>query len=326
MNIFDLHADTMMDIYNRVGAGETDVLAKHHLPQYEKGKVGAVIYALWMTNQFAELAEYFPETPASAQEAMVKVMARSFREFRDTDAVELARTAEDIERIRSKGKVAVLLGIEGFHGFGGEVGMIDVMYDLGFRHGMLTWNDDNEFASGVEFEGEDKGLSPIGVEAIRRMEQLGMLIDVSHASQKTFWDIMEHTSGPVMASHSNAWELCPCTRNLKDDQLRAIAERNGVVGMNTWRGFIKPNDQRATVDDLAVHARYIADLIGVEHVGCGFDFANYFDDEDAMLPGLAHAGEAQGFVQALDRAGFSDSEIQAICWDNAMRLVKDVLG
>ena len=167
MNVFDLHADTMMDIYNRVGAGETDVLAKHHLPQYEEGGVGAVIYALWMTNQFAELAEYFPETfpetPESAQEAMVKVMARSFREFRDTDAVELARTAEDIERIRSKGKVAVLLGLEGFYGFGGEVGMVDVMYELGVRHGMLTWNDDNEFASGVEFEGEDKGLSPRSV-------------------------------------------------------------------------------------------------------------------------------------------------------------------
>ena len=324
MNIFDLHADTMMDIYNRVGAGETDVLAKHHLPQYEEGGVGAVIYALWMTNQFAELAEYFPETPASAQEAMVKVMARSFREFRDTDAVELARTAEDIERIRSKGKVAVLLGIEGFYGFGGEVGMVDVMYELGVRHGMLTWNDDNEFASGVEFEGEDKGLSPLGIEAIRRMEQLGMLIDVSHASQKTFWDIMEQTSGPVIASHSNAMALCSASRNLKDDQIRAIAARGGVIGLNGWKGFICDEQEQATVRDLARHARYIADLVGVEYVACGFDFADYFDPNDG-LPGLMDASECQNFVQALAEEGFSEQEIQMIAWDNAMRVIRKVL-
>jgi membrane dipeptidase len=326
MRVFDLHADTMMDIVNRYELGEKDVLNRRHLPHYRQGEVGALIYALWTTNTFGEFEEYLQNYDCSAPQLMIQMLSRTFQEVRATEGVEIATTAADIERIYESGKVALLLGLEGVYGFEGELGMVDVMYDLGFRHAMFTWNDDNEFAAGNEFSEEDYGLTELGVQAVKRMEELGMLIDVSHGSEKTFWDIMNNTTGPIMASHSNAWELCPCPRNLKDDQLRAIAERDGVIGMNSWRGFILPNDQRANVDDLATHARYIADLIGVEHVGCGFDYANYFDDDDALLPGLAHAGESQGFVQALNRAGFSDSEIQAICWDNAIRVVKAVLG
>ena len=96
--------------------------------------------------------------------------------------------------------------------------------------------------------------------------------------------------------------------------------------MNTWKGFILPDADKATCADLATHARYMADLVGPEYVGCGFDFANYFDDEDAMLPGLGHAGEVQNFLQALTEAGFSQKERKAIAWGNAMRVVEAVLG
>ncbi len=325
MKIFDLHTDTMMDIANRMYEGETDVLRKHHLPQYEQGQIGAMIYALWMTNDFQELSEYFPEPPGSAQETMIRVLARSFEEFKSTSAVEVARSAEDIDRIRSAGKIPVLLGLEGFYGFHGELGMVDVMYDLGFRHGMLTWNDDNEFAAGVEFADEDFGLTDLGAKAIQRMEELRMLIDVSHASEKTFWDIMEQTSCPVIASHSNAWSLCNAPRNLKDDQIRAIAGRGGVIGLNTWKGFLCEDMETATVKDMARHARYIADLVGTEHVACGFDFCDYFDENDGT-PGIMNAGESQNLISALAEEGFTEAEQQAIAWDNAMNVIRKVLG
>ena len=325
MKIFDLHTDTMMDIANRMYEGETDVLRKHHLPQYEQGQIGAMIYALWMTNDFQELSEYFPEPPGSAQETMIRVLARSFEEFKSTSAVEVARSAEDIDRIRSAGKIPVLLGLEGFYGFHGELGMVDVTYDLGFRHGMLTWNDDNEFAAGVEFADEDFGLTDLGAKAIQRMEELRMLIDVSHASEKTFWDIMEQTSCPVIASHSNAWSLCNAPRNLKDDQIRAIADRGGVIGLNTWKGFLCEDMETATVKDMARHARYIADLVGTEHVACGFDFCDYFDENDGT-PGIMNAGESQNLISALAEEGFTEAEQQAIAWDNAMNVIRKVLG
>lgn len=324
MTIFDLHADTMMDICNRAGVGETDILATRHLPQYKRGNVGAVLYALWTSNEFEELSSYFTEPPGTGQETFIRVLGRSFREFHDTDAVEIAHTADDIDRIRRAGKVAILLGLEGFYGFKGEAGMIDAMYDLGFRHGMLTWNDDNEFASGVEFRGEDYGLTAAGREVVRRMQKLGMLIDVSHASEKTFWDILEETSGPVIASHSNTFALCGAPRNLKDEQIRAIAERGGVIGLNTWKGFLCDDMSKATVLDLARHARYIADLVGPEYVACGFDFCDYFDESDGT-PGIMNAGESRNFIDALARFGFTEQEQKLIAWDNAMAVIRKVL-
>ena len=325
MRVFDLHADTMMDISNKVEHGERDVLAKYHIPDYKKGEVGGQIFALWVPNAKDAAEEYFTKVPESAQETMMMVLARSFREFHESKDIEIAYNAEDIERIYASGKEAILLGMEGYYGFNGEPGMIDLMYDLGFRHGMLTSNDDNEFASGVEFTGEDHGLTPLGVETVKRMEELGMIIDVSHASVKGFWDIMENTTGPIIASHSNAYTLCPVPRNLNDDQLKALAARGGVVGMNTWKGFIKEDMDSADVNDLAKHARYIADLIGVEHVACGFDFCNYFSMDDTT-PGIRTAGDAQNFVQALRDVGFTEEEVQMIAWDNALRVIRDILG
>ena len=325
MDIFDLHSDTMMDIVNKTEQGKRDVLSTYHIPQYRRGEVGAIIYALWTTNDFGSMDEYFSTHTDSAQEAMIRMLARSFDEFRNTDAVEVALNTEDIRRIRADGRIAVLLGFEGFYGFCGEPGMVNVMHSLGFRHGMLTWDDDNEFASGASFTGEDKGLTAAGRDAVRRMEQLHMLIDVSHASEKTFWDIMEQTSCPIMASHSNAASLCSAPRNLKDEQIRAIAESGGVIGLNSWKGFICEDQETSTVADLARHAAYIADLVGPEYVACGFDFCDYFDENDGT-PGIMNAGESQNFISALKEEGFTGKELEGIAWNNGMRMIRSVIG
>ena len=325
MRIFDLHTDTMMDISVRAGRGEKDILARHHVPDYRKGEIAGQIFAAWIPANKELAEEYFGKDPGTPQEIMMQMMARSLRELRECEAVEIAYTSGDAERIAETGRIPVFLGIEGFYGFRGEPGMIDLMYDLGFRHGMLTWNNDNEFGCGAGFAGEDRGLTPLGKATVRRMEELGMLIDVSHLSEKSFWDVIENTKGPIIASHSNAWSLCPVARNLKDDQLKAIAERGGVVGMNGWKGFICEDMERADVNELAKHARYIADLTGAEHVACGFDFSNYLDPTEGT-PGIEDASKAQNFVDALRNAGFTEEETRAICWENAMRVIKTVLG
>ncbi len=330
MKVFDLHADTMMDITNSMAKGERDVLARKHLPAYKKGEVGGLIYALWVPTTFEIIREFMPEDDplaakeGTSQQIMMRMLAASFREFHETSAVKLCHDTKEMEAAEKEGRIPVILGIEGFYGFEGEPDMIDMMYHLGFRHGMLTWNDDNEFASGAEFTGTDKGLTEKGVAVIKRMEQLGMLIDVSHASEKTFWDIVKNSSSPLMASHSNAWSLCQVPRNLKDDQIKAMAERDGVIGMNGWLGFIE-KDLKADVDSLAAHARYIADLVGHRHVGCGFDYADYLG-ENQLTPGLETAAETQGFIEALARQGFTDSQIEDIAWNNAHRVIKAVLG
>lgn len=329
MRTFDLHADTMIDIGLRRIQGETDIIAKHHLADYQKGDMGGMIYALWTPIDMEILEEFhIPKVAENAQDLMMQLMAHTFRELDDTECAEIGYTADDLERIADSGKTAILLGFEGFYGFNGEVNTIDTIYHAGFRHGMLTWNDDNEFATGSDssFTDHDTGLTDRGVAIVKRMEELGMLIDVSHTSEQTFWDIMENTTGPIIASHSNAWSLCNCTRNLKDDQIKAIAERGGVIGMNSWRGFIKENEDEipSNEHDLAKHARYIADLVGPEHVACGFDFCNYLTPED-VLHGLETAAETPAFLDALRGVGFSEDEIKGIAWENPMRVFRQVL-
>ena len=325
MRIFDLHTDTMMDILVRAERGETDILARCHMPDYVKGEIGAQIFAAWIpaTKELAE--EHFGKDPGTAQEIMMKMLAKSIRELRESKAVGIAYNTGDIERIAASGKIPVILGMEGFYGFNGEPEMIDLMYELGIRHGMLTWNNDNEFGCGAEFSGEDRGLTDLGKATVRRMEELGMIIDVSHASEKSFRDIMFHTNGPVIASHSNAWSLCSVPRNLKDWQIRTIAASGGVIGMNGWKGFIREDMETADVNGLAAHARYIADLVGPEYVACGFDFSNYLNPDEGT-PGIEDASKAQNFVMALRDAGFTEEETRAICWDNATRVIKAVLG
>ena len=156
-----------------------------------------------------------------------------------------------------------------------------------------------------------------------------MLVDVSHASEKTFWDIVCYTEKPFIASHSNAWSLCPAKRNLKDDQIRAIAERGGVIGMNAWGSFVDP--VHASVDRLADHAAYIADLVGAEHVACGFDFCGYLSENDPdtianETPDLANSGDSRNFIDALRRRGFSEADIDGIASGNFLRVLRSVVG
>ena len=315
MKIFDSHSDTMADIMAKRHAGETDIIKKYHMPDYKKGEVGGIMYALWTD---PDLGDH--------QKTLIDTLAASFEEFDETDVAELAYCTDDIRRIQAGGKTAVMLGIEGFDGFHGDLGFLHMMYHLGFRHAMLTWNNDNEFAAGVGHEGPGDGITELGKKALAVMEKLGMVIDVSHASEKTFWDIMENTSGPVIASHSNAYALCPNKRNLKDDQIKAIAERGGVIGMNSWGDFI--DEEKPTVEKLADHAKYIADIVGKDYVCCGFDFCWYLGDEDDvenMVPGIGKSSDAQNFIKALADRGFSESDLRKVGEENIFRVFDAVI-
>ena len=319
MKIFDCHSDTMTDIRNRVFAGEHDVIRNRHLPLYDKGGVSGLLYAIYLD---ADLGD--------PQRTMLEILRTSFAEFDAVqDRLAIGYTAGDLARIMDGGRTAVLLGLEGLDGLGTEPDWLHTLYHLGFRHAMLTWSTDNAFAAGSAHEGPGDGLTDLGAEALRLMEHLGMLVDVSHASEKTFWDVVAHTEKPFIASHSNAWSLCHAKRNLKDDQIRAIAERGGVIGMNAWGSFIDP--VHATVDRLADHAAYIADLVGAEHVACGFDFCGYLgeDDPDTIAnetPGLANSGDCRNFLDALRRRGFSEADLAGIGSGNFLRVLGRVVG
>ena len=320
--VFDIHSDLFINVTLRRQAGETDVIRAHHIQQLRAGNVCAMLCCIWIDPPYTEN----PPT------RMVEIMASACAELREAqDIAEVAYSSADIERICAEGKLAIFLGMEGLSGLRGQVDFLDVLYAWGVRHAMLTWNEVNVFANGASCH-ENKGLTNLGIKALARMEELGMLVDVSHANERTFWDICEHTTKPFIASHSNAYALCAHARNLKDDQIKALAARGGVIGMNAWPEFI--DGTAPSVERLADHVDHIRDLVGIDHIACGFDFCDYltsdtldsFTSSDVVTEGLEGAANVPRLFALLRARGYSEEAVEKIAHGNMMRVVKAVIG
>lgn len=220
-----------------------------------------------------------------------------------------------------------LLSVEGMCGIDKHVNRrIRWMYEHGVRIESFTWNEFNNLATGI---GGDpmRGLTKKGRRAVRKMNELGMIIDVSHANEHTFWDIINTTDKPIIASHSNAKALCNVSRNLTDEQIVAIAETGGIIGLNAVGKFISDIPEERDAVHLAKHARHITSIVGHEHLACGFDFCDYLDEYHANNDNkdLCCAPQAQNFIKALGREGFREEEIEDIAWRNAYRFLKEHL-
>lgn len=217
--------------------------------------------------------------------------------------------------------LAFLMTIEGMCGIKDSVEeKIEWLYSKGNRIGSLCWNDENALATGNDGS-PNRGLTELGKKVIRKMNELHFIVDVSHANEHTFYDILEQSSLPIIATHSNAKKLCNVDRNLTDQQIKAIGNKDGLIGMNACPMFI---DDDLSVDhalNLVKHAYYIANLIGIKHVCCGFDFSEYYSDKD-YISNLKGPSQAQNFIKALKEVGFNDEDIEAIAYKNVFDFLK----
>jgi membrane dipeptidase len=213
-----------------------------------------------------------------------------------------------------------LMTVEGMCGIHDNVKeKIQWLYDQGNRIGSLEWNDQNDLATGNSGD-PARGLTGLGRAAVRRMNELHMIIDVSHANEKTFWDLMDASELPLIATHSNAKSLCTVERNLTNQQIRALTQKGGLIGMNACESFISDIPEKRTARTLAAHARYIADLAGIEHVACGFDFGAYYGSRQNH--DLHSPEQTQNFIEGLKEEGFSEDEIKDIAYRNVLRFLK----
>ena len=200
------------------------------------------------------------------------------------------------------------------------------MYDLGVRHSSLTWNEENHLATGVAGPA-DRGLTDLGKQFLDFMKEKKMIIDVSHLNIKSFFDVVEYVNDVVIASHSNAYTLCPHRRNLKDEQLLKLKEVGGYVGVVSARNFVSSDDTRKTVAGLVDHIEYIAKFIGIDHVMLGLDMMDYlddFNDHNSNLDDLATHAQANNIVDEMRKRGFTDEEIDKVTYKNYMELLKKV--
>ena len=301
MKIFDLHADIGCDVLNKHQKGEKDVLKRYHIEKCLKGEVEAICMASFFHDQ--------------SWEEMQEMILTLEKELNEQEVFHRVLTKEDL----FVNKPLALMSVEGMCGITQDPEeCVQWMYDHGIRLASLCWNEENALASGVGGN-PDHGLSELGKRVIAKMDELHMIIDISHANPKTAADILNTAKGLVIATHSNAWNLCPHRRNLTDEQIKTIASRKGLIGMNACAYFINEDLSLADCDHLAMHAKYIKELVGIDSLACGFDFMDFFEDhQESDVLHLESADKAQNFVASLRKQGFHEEEIKKICHQNVI--------
>lgn len=322
---FDAHSDILSDVTNKRRAGEKDILRKYHLNRLRTGKVEGSFFVLWIE----------PVTGADsstyAEKHTQEMMECTKAELAECDEVRLVYTYKEIQSAIKEGKFYIMLGVEGMAAIGQDVSKIDWYYDFGCRHAMLTWNEQNALGAGAA-TGSTEGLTVYGKQAVRYLEEKKMLVDTSHLNEAGFWDIAAMATRPVIASHSNCRKLCDVPRNLTDEQLKAMRDLNGVVGLNAYRGFVSDDPAKQTVDQLARHADHMIEVMGVGHVGCGFDFFEFLPEEtgaEGKTPAVADmrdCSETENLIACFDKLGLTKEEQQLIAYGNFHRVIREVLG
>lgn len=320
--IFDCHGDIWNDVVKKRVNGETSVIKKHHIEKFKTGNVFGGIFVIWIDSP--------PEHQSEKRFTQIfNAMDSELNE--NKDQLKVVKVLEDFDAAAEEQKYPIVLGIEGLDGIS-SITQLEALYNYGFRHASLTWNMGNRFATGVKGPAHE-GLTEMGFQAIQMMEKKGMIIDVSHLNEKGFWDIIEVVSHPIIASHSNARALCPVPRNLSDAQILAIKNTGGLVGVNAFREFIDLSQSKQTVSRFVDHIDYMVRLAGIDHVGFGFDFVDYLDEE-AMgtfsngLPeytdGLENCTKTGNIIMELEKRGYTEEAIKKISYLNFMRVFERV--
>lgn len=251
-----------------------------------------------------------------------KMLDKFYNEYENNrDSITLIENKSDIQKVFDEEKVGVLLTIENGSALGNDLYNLKKLYDRKVRVMSLTWNDDNFLASGAMSK-NDKGLTIYGKKCIKLMNDIGMVIDVSHISKKSFYDIFKITTKGIIATHSCVNKLCNNPRNLTDYQIKKIAESKGVIGICFYSNFLSCKE-RATIDDVIDHIEYISNLVGTEYVSLGSDFDG-METFDSPCE-LSSIKDVRKIADKLILRGFNKKEIYNIMGGNYLRVLEENL-
>lgn len=321
MKVVDMHCDTIGELWKAEKAGSPISLRSNGLHiDLEKMQKGD--YLLQNFAMFVFLGR--EKDPLVNVLEMIDVYRRHMAENRDIIAPVLRY--EDIEKNAAAGKMSGMLTIEEGGVLKGSPYVLRNLYELGVRMLTLTWNFENELGypnTIVKREDYDPskkyGLKDVGIEVVQEMNQLGMIVDVSHLGDDGFWDVVNYSKSPFVASHSNARSICGHTRNLTDEMIRALADKGGVTGINFCGDFLNPNG-KSRVADMVRHMKHIKNAGGIGVLGLGTDY----DGIDGDLE-LQNCSKMQRLAEEMEHQGFSVGEIEQVFYGNVLRLYRDVL-
>lgn len=328
MKIIDMHCDTIMALMNK-----TDNLRKSN-NMIDLGKLQKGDYLLQCFAMFVPYVSKDNKENYSPFEMCNKMIDRYYLEIeQNKDLIAPAFTYEDIENNIKNNKMTALLTIEEGGVCLGNIEFLRNFYRLGVRMMTLTWNFKNEIATPnidyfsvtreqIQKEGfkanTTDGLTEFGIEVVKEMNRLGMVIDCSHLGDKGFYDVIKYSTKPIVCSHSNARSVCNHPRNMTDDMLFKLKENGGVTGINYCRAFVKEENSLATVEDMIKHITYIKNLIGIDYVGLGSDFDGIGNSDIE----LKDASMMNKLIEGLKKEGYTQEEIDKICYKNVLRVFK----
>lgn len=312
----DTHNDTAIAI-NNPDEDQGVKTGQVTFPLMKQGGLDASLFAIYLDQE--------PRTDQSRQAAKEKAIREieKFKQYVNEHSSEaaIAYNSDDFLRLKKEGKSIVMFAIENGFAIGTDIDNLKLFYDMGVRAITLSHNYNNDICDASrDSVAEWGGLSPFGYEVVAKMNELGMMIDVSHTASSTLWDVLEASKAPVFASHSGAWEMKNHPRNLKDEEIIAIAEKGGLIQVATGRFFLSnlPSSQ-VTVKHLVDHIDHVKSLVGAEHIGIGTDF-----DGGGGVVGLENAGKMKNVTVELLRRGYTHEEIALFWGGNFLRFMKEV--
>jgi len=315
--VVDTHCDTLMKLTPQPRGspparrlGERSDTGHIDLPRLQEGGVDCQTFAVYTGKRVGQ--------PGATLRAL-QMIDVFFCECDANDGIVPVYSHDEILKAEKAGKVAALLAIEGAEPLQGDLGVLRVLHRLGVRMLSFTWNWRTPFADGLDAKRSEGKLTDLGVEALREMERLGIVLDVSHISDSCFWDVVDLKSGAFIASHSNCRDVCDHQRNLTDDMIRALADHGGVMGMNFAPSFVDKDE--ATVERVVDHIDHVVDMVGPDHVGLGSDF----DGIGSTPVGLEDASKMPNITRELVKREYSDDDVVKILGGNYLRVFKEIL-
>lgn len=310
----DSHTDTPYVFPDNLNIG-VKAGGKVNLSLMSEGRIDATYMAAYI----AQGKRDDESLQAAYDYAMARLVAVRNQEKLYPEWMGIATTADDLIRLKKEGKKAILMGIENGYAIGKNLKNVETFAKMGVTYITLCHNGNNDICDSAADGPEWNGLSPFGKEVVHEMNRLGIMVDISHTAESTFWDAIETSNVPIVASHSAARALCDHPRNLTDEQLKALAQKNGVVQLCLYKGFINSDAEKASLSDAIRHICHIAELIGTDYIGIGSDF-----DGDGELIGCRASNELINITTSLLKEGFSEADIRKIWGGNWMRVMNDV--